>query len=184
MDVRITKTKERLRKALLDILKTRSLDEVSISEVCNKAGINRNTFYSHYSSVKALLEDIESQFWTDLISSIEISPESIHSVKGILMLILEKVRENSDMCTLLLSDYGDRSFLRSILLSCLPSAVSNWKEKHNLSEVDAKLLFHYISGGAANVIEEWIRNNFEEREEVLVSKLDALILSTQKAFIQ
>ena len=79
VDVRIIKTKERLKRALLDLLAERGLDEISISEVCDKAGVNRNTIYSHYLSVKELLEEIEAQFLEDLMGAINISADSIRS---------------------------------------------------------------------------------------------------------
>ena len=61
-DVRVQKTKERLSASLLSLLKEKSIEKVSICEICNRAGVNRNTFYSHYLSVKELLEEIEAQF--------------------------------------------------------------------------------------------------------------------------
>ena len=176
------KTKERLKRALLDLLEERGLEEISISEICDKAKINRNTFYSHYQSVKDLLEEVEAQFLEDLMGAITISSDSIRSVTGLLSLIFAKVRENSDMCTLLFSEHGDRTFLRSILLFALPNAVSNWSDSLMVSEDDARTLFFFISGGAVSVIEEWVRDGFAENEENVVRKLDAMIMHAQTAF--
>ena len=184
VDVRIIKTKERLKRALLDLLAERGLDEISISEVCDKAGVNRNTFYSHYLSVKELLEEIEAQFLEDLMGAINISADSIRSVSGLLSLILGKVRENSDMCTLIFSEHGDRTFLRSILLFALPNAVANWADMLLLDEKDARTLFFFISGGAVSVIEEWVRDGFTESEAQIVRKLDSMIMHVQQAFIK
>ena len=168
VDVRIVKTKERLRRALLDLLAERGLEEISISEVCDQAGVNRNTFYSHYPSVKALLEEIEAHFLEELINTVTISAESVNSVKGLLSLILSKVREN----------------LRSILNIFLPNAVANWASSLSLPEKDASLLFYFISGGAVSIIEEWLRGGFGWDEADLVAKLDSMIMMTQKAFIE
>ena len=184
VDVRIVKTKERLRRALLDLMVDRGLDEISISEVCDKAGVNRNTFYSHYTSLKSLLEEIEAQFLEELIKAINISSESVNSVKGLLSLILEKVRENRDMCLLIFSVHGDKNFLRSILTFFLPNAVRNWADNLHLPEKDASLLFYFISGGAVSIIEEWLRGGFGWDEADLVAKLDSMIMMTQKAFIE
>ena len=175
--MRIIKTKERLKRALLDLLAERGLDEISISEVCDKAGVNRNTFYSHYLSVKELLEEIEAQFLEDLMGAINISADSIRSVSGLLSLI-------SDMCTLIFSEHGDRTFLRSILLFALPNAVANWADMLLLDEKDARTLFFFISGGAVSVIEEWVRDGFAESDAQIVRKLDSMIMHAQQAFIK
>ena len=78
-DVRILKTKERLRNALLSLLKDKPLDEITISEICNKASVNRNTFYSHYESVKDLQGEIEGLFMETLVSKIHVSSATLKS---------------------------------------------------------------------------------------------------------
>ena len=131
-----------------------------------------------------LLEEIEAQFLEDLMGAINISADSIRSVSGLLSLILGKVRENSDMCTLIFSEHGDRTFLRSILLFALPNAVANWADMLLLDEKDARTLFFFISGGAVSVIEEWVRDGFAESDAQIVRKLDSMIMHAQQAFIK
>lgn len=46
---RQTATKESLRTALAILLTEEELSNISISQLCKKAGINRTTFYLHYS---------------------------------------------------------------------------------------------------------------------------------------
>ena len=47
-DLRILKTQERLQNALLELLDTKELKEITVKEICDKAGISRNAFYQHY----------------------------------------------------------------------------------------------------------------------------------------
>ena len=48
-DLRILKTQERLQNSLLELLDTKELKEITVKEICDKAGISRNAFYQHYS---------------------------------------------------------------------------------------------------------------------------------------
>ena len=105
----------------------------------------------------------------------------MNSVKGLLSLILSKVRENRDMCILIFSDHGDKNFLRSILNIFLPNAVANWASSLSLPEKDASLLFYFISGGAVSIIEEWLRGGFGWDEADLVAKRQAVIDSACNA---
>lgn len=57
-DARVARTKAELKKALLAMLEDGSIDEVSIDELCERAGVHRATFYRHYPSVRALLDEI------------------------------------------------------------------------------------------------------------------------------
>lgn len=181
-DVRIQKTKERLRNALLSLLKEKPLDEITISEICSKAAVNRNTFYSHYESVKDLQSEIEGIFMETLIPKIHVSSDTIQSVSDIMKQILDVVVENKDMCALFFTDTGDKNFLKSVLFYALPSAVKNWSEQLSIDEKTATFLYYYIIGGAINVIENWIKNGFQESTEEMSKMLNGLILQGQSYF--
>lgn len=56
-DARAVRTRNRLRSALLDLLLTRSWDDVSVADVVTHARCSRSTFYAHYVDRDALLAD-------------------------------------------------------------------------------------------------------------------------------
>lgn len=68
-DLRIVKTKEALHNALLDILDEKSLDAISITEICRRAKVNRGTFYLHYTKVEDLFEEYFKEITADLARS-------------------------------------------------------------------------------------------------------------------
>ena len=62
MDRRVRRTKKRLREALLGLLCTKSVEDITVSELAIKADINRGTFYTHYRDAEDLLANIENDF--------------------------------------------------------------------------------------------------------------------------
>ena len=54
-DLRIVKTNKALYEALLLLMKEKTFEEIKISDLCQKALINRSTFYSHYKDKYELL---------------------------------------------------------------------------------------------------------------------------------
>ena len=50
-------TAEKMDSALMEILKTKSFEYITVSEICKKAGVNRSTFYLHYENTRDLLEE-------------------------------------------------------------------------------------------------------------------------------
>ena len=182
VDIRVQKTKERLKGALLSLMQEKNIDRINISEICRLSGINRNTFYQHYSDIKDLLSEIEGEFMEELFSSVKISEESISSVRDIMGLLLETIQNNQDICMLLFSDNGDKNFLRNILMFALPSAVENWVNELGMDEHRATMLYYYVMGGAVNVIEAWIKKSFEASLDDVAEELNALILKSQSAF--
>lgn len=57
-DSRIIQTRRSLREALLRLLKTKSLEQITIREVAAVAGVGYNTFFRHHNSKEELLNDI------------------------------------------------------------------------------------------------------------------------------
>lgn len=68
-DLRIVKTKEALQDSLINLLKERALESISITEICKAAKINRGTFYQHYGKIEDLFEEYFKEMMKDLAES-------------------------------------------------------------------------------------------------------------------
>ena len=62
---RIMLTKRLVQDALIILLRTTDISKISIRELCEKAGINRTTFYNHYGSQYDVLKDILAHEYMD-----------------------------------------------------------------------------------------------------------------------
>ncbi len=68
-DLRVIKTKESLHNELMQLLKDKSLSEITISELCRKAKVNRGTFYLHYAQIEDLFAEYFREITADLARS-------------------------------------------------------------------------------------------------------------------
>lgn len=57
---------ERIEKVFLDLLQTRELSEISVSDLCKQAGLNRTTFYANYPDLYALADSIRDKLEQNL----------------------------------------------------------------------------------------------------------------------
>lgn len=51
-------TKQTIRESLMKLLNERPLDRITIKDIVEDCGVNRNTFYYHFQDIYALVEDI------------------------------------------------------------------------------------------------------------------------------
>ena len=56
-DRRVTRTKAALTQALFELLGEKDFDKISITELARRADVDRKTFYLHYHSAAAILEE-------------------------------------------------------------------------------------------------------------------------------
>lgn len=60
-DARARKSAEALRNALMELLEKSSFDQITIRDICRKAGIHYATFFRHYPTKEALLASIAKE---------------------------------------------------------------------------------------------------------------------------
>ena len=61
MDLRVIKTKRNIRDAFLELRKKYSMDEIKVNVLCEKAMVNKTTFYNHYQDIYELSEEMEAE---------------------------------------------------------------------------------------------------------------------------
>ena len=64
--VRADRSKEKIKKAFMELFQTKEPDEISVVELCKKAKVNRSTFYAHYGYMDNLIREV---LWEGVVSS-------------------------------------------------------------------------------------------------------------------
>ena len=67
---RVRMTKQMLRRAFTQLLMEKPIQNITVRELCEKAQVNRGTFYVHYSDIYALMEAIEEQMVAELAAQL------------------------------------------------------------------------------------------------------------------
>ena len=67
-------------EALLQLLEKKDFAFISVKEICQKAGVNRSTFYLHYENTNELLEETIERLNERFVSSFP--KDLIHTFKG------------------------------------------------------------------------------------------------------
>ena len=71
MDLRIEKTKRAITNTFLELRSKKPLERITIRELCEKAMINKSTFYSHYRDIYDLSDALETEVVASVISFIQ-----------------------------------------------------------------------------------------------------------------
>ena len=92
MQQRQTTTKSDIKEAFIQLLATTSLEDITISQLTKKAGVNRSTFYLHYLDKQDFLEQLKEETLTTV--RMILRKETFHP-KEALQSILSHFQENS-----------------------------------------------------------------------------------------
>ena len=64
-DLRVIKTRQAIRIALISLLSEKELSDITISELSARAQVNRKTFYRHYRSISDVVTEFENELLSD-----------------------------------------------------------------------------------------------------------------------
>ena len=57
---------EKIEKVFVELLQTQELNEITVSDICKRAGINRSTFYANYVDLQELADKIVERLEEDV----------------------------------------------------------------------------------------------------------------------
>lgn len=85
-DLRVVKTLDSIDKSLLENLKKTPFNKITVEALCDKARINRTTFYKHYKDKYELLDNFLARILDEFKTNndevlIEADPESLNEEK-------------------------------------------------------------------------------------------------------
>lgn len=170
-DRRIRKTETALQNALKELLKTKKLSNISVKELCEKADVNRNTFYSHYQFPEDVLLPLEDKFYSAFVKMI-IEP-SLDDKR--LVNYCRFLKDNKEDVEVLSSEnYGFRLSERINELS-IQNAVDVLDYRlPKIDESKKQYLIDFTVGGCSAVITKWIKGGMKETPEEITEFLNAL----------
>lgn len=163
-----------LKNALMDLLKEKgSISKVSVRELCDRAELNRSTFYAHYQEPKDLLHEIE----TELLDATEdhlkkIGQENDIGAHKYLLSFLQYIKKNDKPFRTLLIDAADPDFRSRFMQQSIIQFVDNLRIV--LPKELEQYIYSYILNGNTGIIIQWVRSNYAIDENEIVNLLFAI----------
>lgn len=159
------------KNALMDLLKEKgSVAKISVRELCDRAELNRSTFYAHYQEPNDLLIEIE----TELLDATEehlkkIGAENDIGAHKYILSFLQYIRQNDKPFRALLIDSTDPEFRSRFMQQSIIQFVDNLRIV--LPKELEQYIFSYILNGSTGIIIQWIRSDYAADENEIVNLL-------------
>ena len=164
MDRKTRYTRMVLQDSLIELMKEKPITKITIKELCEKADINRSTFYAHYADQYDLLRKIEDETLSWVKESITtlIGETDKHGTMKVLEGICQYFLDNSRHLQVLMSEQGDIDFQKELFTliyqQCgMPSPSVTYGE---LVMKEDGLIF--VVNGSIGLIQHWLKNGFHK----------------------
>lgn len=70
-DARVRYTRMIIEQSFLELLREKPVNKITVTELCEKAQLNRATFYKHYLDIPDLMEKIEEDLFAKIRASFD-----------------------------------------------------------------------------------------------------------------
>ena len=100
-DRRVRKTKKALREALFSLIKTKTINQITVKELTDLADVNRSTFYLYYTDVFDMFEKIQNEIYalfSRVIIPFEYNPTDSKVFAKYIKRFLTFCKENPEVC--------------------------------------------------------------------------------------
>lgn len=172
-DRRVIRTKREILAALTELLEQKSIDEITVREITDLAGINRGTFYLHYVDKYDLMEKSVNSIITELqelgkdvlrMDHEDNDPDSERErVITSLTAIFRFVQENSRFIRSLLSEKSNYSFHHQFNAILKDALVERWESTN--PSVPALYLAAAVTYAYQGLIHCWLTTGMKETPE-------------------
>ncbi len=160
-DPRTLRTVGLLRAALRDSLAQHPLDDVSVSELCRVAGVQRTSFYTHFTSVSELLtemltDEVDAPLGLPDTGGLSIA-EVAAEFQDTLVAAFEVVARDRVLFRSAFESGADslRRSLTALVERRLHLALGIWAAHGAALDVDAAVAVPFAAGGLTASIEAW-----------------------------
>lgn len=160
---RIRMTKTMIRDALIDLLNEQPLEKISITDICERADVNRSTFYAHYDDVSALMRDAEDDALAHVpVTQTMPSLSAEDAMMKKLIVFLQYIRANDRLFRILILQ-ADRSSFNQRLTQMLLE-----QYRPLIRESDRwKFGYAFYMNGVIGLLREWVSSSFSPDEASL-----------------
>ncbi|HKI53583.1 MAG TPA: TetR/AcrR family transcriptional regulator [Anaerolineales bacterium] len=194
IDRRVQRTLQSLRTALLELIKEKDYDEISIEEITERANVGRTTFYLHYKDKEDLLmEEISAIMYERALALSEIpfsvwvpvSEEDLKKNMALqpLLLVFEHIQNNSELYYLLLKSTNSSKIIERIRKVSTDAIVKFVEAKMEtdpiplLSEVPIEFFAAFFSGALISIVGWWIKEDMHHSPEEVTNMFRSLFFS-------
>ena len=169
----VKNSKRNIRNSLLELLQEKPLDKITVKSLCEKAGVNRGTFYRYYEDIFDLFDCIEAAFAEELDRSVlninAKNPEEFY------VDLFNLAEANKDLLKILIAQSGPNNFLNRTISKYYQSIIPKWRPYVKCSDEEMKLLYQIVSNSLVSILTLWIKGEVdltpEQISEFVVHRL-------------
>jgi probable dihydroxyacetone kinase regulator len=172
-------TKNAIAYGLKELTRKKSFDKITISDITNICGLNRQTFYYHFQDKYELVDWIYYNETVSIIIKDLTFDNWSQKVKEMLtkMKAEDYFYENTLKCSV---ENGFREYLFRVCCELFSDIIAGIAVDEAVSKEDIHFMAEFFSFGIVGMIITWAQKGMKETPEYITNQLEKLAYGTKK----
>jgi AcrR family transcriptional regulator len=179
-DPRIIRSKAAIQQALLNqIAVGRDFESLTVSEVAERAGLTRKTFYARFGSLGQVVESVIIELFSDIASRVDDTMLRIPMTNNSgSMLVFRAYEAQREILAPLIRHCPTALFIKPVgfVVSNLLRRTIAINDLQPMNEADEAYLVAVIASTVHGVLSVWVERGFSESPEQVAVFLDNLLV--------
>ncbi len=172
--IRADQTKHLLTDSLKRLMAQKPLNKISIREITEGCGVNRQTFYYHFEDI---YDQIRWMYRQEALKLLD-QQEGVLVWQDGLLQLFHYLEENYAVCRCVLHSMGHehlRSFFKTDIYEIVHKVIQYMTSDLNICETEKDILTHFYVSALSGIVENWLMGELPYTPETLVSTADRII---------
>lgn len=179
----MTITKRAIQSAFMQLLNERSLNKITVKDITDLCGINRNTFYYHYQDIPALIEEICSNAVEQIVKEYP----TLNSLEECLEAGMKYMLDNRRPILHIYNSDNRQTYVNSLWRMCeqtVTTYVNTVFADKPLKESDKAIIIRYHKCECFGLMLDWIGTGMKDDLLLEMSRFYELRRGTSEAVIR
>lgn len=182
-DLRVVKTIESIKKSFDELICEKDYDKITVKELCDRARINKKTFYHYYETLDYLLAEMQTELSSAYIERIQnySLPEDLDKVNREFFLYSAEQGLAYEKITC----SGTYHAIRDDMVENVNTV--GWARSakfQKLSDYEKRLLMGFINNAVLNAYRQWVEDGKKLPLEEVISLTNRLVLGGVNGFFE
>ena len=154
-------TKEIIARTFTELLEEKSMAKITVKDIVERCGVNRNTFYYHFRDIPDVVEFILKKKWDEILEA----PQEKTSILECMEEMASLVRDNRKLMLNVYKSVKRDTFL--VYMNEIATYIITEYFKKNLDKFDSNrneisILIKYYKCLFIGILMEWLNNALED----------------------
>ena len=172
------RSRRMIRDAFVALLHEKPFEKITATDIINRSGLNRSTFYAHYPDVRGIIDEITgeiSAMFCQMLAEMDFS-RFLNDPEPNLMQVIAFLQENQDLYRLLGQSHMALVYLdqmKKVLIQQVLDAPNLPTE--GLSRISVDIRIRILLSGIIDAYREWLAGGLDYTQEEITSEVASII---------